>query len=495
MSVRQGMTESSNAARARDVSLSGMRIHRSAVRARVLIIALALLPAAAAAQSSDAETLRRLKTVDWPRAYQTQDLALLDRILADDFYVVRADGSWSSKRDELEWLRDNRPSYDSLIFNITRLDIYANGTAIVAGTGQVHSRVGARSSITAYESTNVLTRDASGQWRAVASHTSGSRPLAPTRIVDHHVHVLGPDVVRDWKRLGETFSRPDSVYLSPSGLFRGARGDSLAAVVLVPMAHLYGIPDFTVGLVIDAEEAHRRVRRENAYVSSVAARFGDRAVALCSVPALAAWAVDDLRWCRDSLGVAGIKLHLASSQVDLREPAHLARLAEIAAFAERSELPILLHVDPQRRGHTVAHVRALAERMFAPFPNLVVVIAHLGGSGGYGPWTRSVFATLRDWRRDAERDGRRRHLYFELSAVVLEAESEEVPPTTEAELEMLRTDLRAMGLDRVLFGSDYPVFDPLRGQQALLERLRLTSDEVNQIVRGVPGGLFRRKGR
>lgn len=133
--------------------------------------------------------------------------------------------------------------------------------------------------------------------------------------------------------------------------------------------------------------------------------------------------------------------------------------------------------------------------MFAPFPHLLVVIAHLGGSGGYGSWTRSVFVTLRDWRRDAERDGSRRNLYFELSAVVLEAESEEVPPTTDAELELLRTDLRAMGLDRVLFGSDYPVLDPLRGRRALLERLRLTSDEVDQIVRGVPGGLFRRRPR
>lgn len=489
------MSDLSNAACGQSTNLSGMRTNRYAVLARALCAAVAMLPAAAGAQLSDADALRRLKTVDWPRAYQTQDLALLDRILADDFYVVRGDGSWSSKRDELEWLRHNAPSYDSLVFNITRLDIYPNGTAIVAGTGHVHSRVDARPSISAYESTNVLTRDASGQWRAVASHTSGSRALAPAPIVDHHVHILGPDVVRDWQRLGETFSRPDSVYLSPSGLFRGTGGDSIASVVLVPMAHLYGIPDFTVGLVIDAAEAHRRVRRENAYVSAVAARFGDRAVALCSVPALAAWALEDLRWCRDSLGVAGIKLHLASSQVDLREPAHLARLAEIAAFAERSNLPILLHVDPQRRGHTVAHVRALAEQMFAPFPHLLVVIAHLGGSGGYGSWTRSVFVTLRDWRRDAERDGSRRNLYFELSAVVLEAESEEVPPTTDAELELLRTDLRAMGLDRVLFGSDYPVLDPLRGRRALLERLRLTSDEVDQIVRGVPGGLFRRRPR
>ena len=462
---------------------------------RCIRTACLLAPAVGGAQPSDAETLRHLKTVEWPRAYRTQDVGLLDRILADDFRVIRADGSWSSKQDELAWVRQNRPAYDSLVFSIARLDIYENGTAVVAGTGYVYSSDAAGPTVTVYESSNVLAKDRSGRWRAVASHTSGHRPYVPSRIVDHHVHVLGPDVVRDWRRLGETFSRPDSVYLAPTQLLRGPSGDSLEALVLVPMAHLYGLSEFTVGLMLDPAEAHRRVRRENAHVAQVAGRLGDRAVALCSVPVLADWALDDLRWCRDSLGVAGIKLHLASSEVDLREPAHLARLAEIAAFAERNALPILLHVDPQRRGHTVANIRAMADRMFGPHPQLAVVIAHLGGSGGYGAWTRSVFGTLRDWRREAERDGSRRQLYFEISAVVLDAESEGVPATTEAELALLRADLREAGFDRVLFGSDYPVFEPLDRRRALVDRLGLTTAEVDRIVRGVPGRVFRRRPR
>jgi predicted TIM-barrel fold metal-dependent hydrolase len=310
-------------------------------------------------------------------------------------------------------------------------------------------------------------------------------------IVDHHVHVLGPGVIRDWKSLGVTFSRPDAVYLSPASLFEG-RGDSIGGVVLVPMAHLYANPEFVEALGIDAAEARRRVRAENAHVAREAARFSGRAVALCSVPALADWAIDDLQWCRDSLRVAGIKLHLASSQVDLRDATHLDRLTAIARFAERANLPVLVHVDPQRRGHDTTHIRAFAERVLQPHPRLQVVIAHLGGSGGYGPWTRSVFRTLRAWRRDVERTGPRRGVYFELSAVVLEAESEGVPAITDAEVRMLRDDLRAEGFDRVLFGSDYPVFDPRRGRQALIERLGLTPAEVDGIVAARIRGMFDR---
>lgn len=337
---------------------------------------------------------------------------------------------------------------------------------------------------------NPISRFAAGLVVLVTLVPSAWSQSAGRGLLDHHVHILGPDVVRDWKSLGVTFSRPDSIYLSPSSLLAG-RGDSVAGVVLVPMGHLYANPEFVEGLKISPDEARRRVRRENAHVAAAAGRHPGRAVALCSVPALAAWALDDLRWCRDSLGVAGIKLHLASSQVDLRDASHLDRLAAIARFAADYDLPILLHVDPQRRGHDSTHVRALATRMFEPLPRLSVVIAHLGGSGGYGPWTRTVFRTLSQWRREAERRGPPRKLHFEVSAVVLERESEGVPAITDAEVAMLRDDLRGMAFDRVVFGSDYPVFDPVRGRRALVERLGLTPDEADRIGTGVPGGIFR----
>jgi predicted TIM-barrel fold metal-dependent hydrolase len=317
---------------------------------------------------------------------------------------------------------------------------------------------------------------------AVGACTPPPAPTSEVRFTDHHVHILGPDVMRDWRAVGVTFSRPDSVYTSAATLLR-ARPDTAATAVLVPMAHLYGNTEFTAALGIDDAEARVRVRRENAHVSEEARRHHGRAVALCSVPAVAAWALDELRFCLDSLRVAGIKLHLASSMVDLRDTRHLDALARIAALAVAASVPILLHVDPQRRGLETADIRTLADRMFGPQPDLRVVIAHLGGSGGYGPWTRSVFHTLRDWRRETEStEGRRRPIHFELSAVVLERESEGVPATTREERELLAGDLRALEFDRILLGSDYPVFDPVRGLEVLRDSVGLTTDEITRIA-------------
>lgn len=122
--------------------------------------------------SRDREILKTLKEVDWPRAYREQDTKLLDRILADEFQMVRANGDWSNKAKELEFIRSHKPTYDSFRFEITRLDIFENGTAIVAGTGHVSGTDGDGAYRMTYQSSNVLIKR-KGTWKAIASHVSG----------------------------------------------------------------------------------------------------------------------------------------------------------------------------------------------------------------------------------------------------------------------------------------------------------------------------------
>jgi len=125
-----------------------------------------------AEEQSDEATLREIKEVLWPRAYAQQDVALLDSLLADEFQMVDADGNWSTKAEELEWISSNPPSYDSLVFEIIRLDIFENGSAIVAGKGIVSGTDEQGPYTLEYQSTNVLIKR-EGAWKAVASHVSG----------------------------------------------------------------------------------------------------------------------------------------------------------------------------------------------------------------------------------------------------------------------------------------------------------------------------------
>lgn len=121
---------------------------------------------------ADSTYLRHVKEVEWPRAYATHDTLLLDRILGDDFVLIDQDGNWFSKQDELAWIKKNAVRHDSFRYEIRRLDILPNGTALVCGTGHIQND----SVRSEYQSSNIfIKRD--GIWKAVQSHVSGVKDL------------------------------------------------------------------------------------------------------------------------------------------------------------------------------------------------------------------------------------------------------------------------------------------------------------------------------
>lgn len=125
-------------------------------------------------QENDNTRLRELKEVLWPKAYREQDPALLAQILADEFESIDAQGNVSTKAEELDYVRKNKPSYDSFRFVIRRLQIFENRTAVVSGTGYIETKAkdGKKGSKTEYQSSNVLI-ERDGRWQAISSHVSG----------------------------------------------------------------------------------------------------------------------------------------------------------------------------------------------------------------------------------------------------------------------------------------------------------------------------------
>jgi ketosteroid isomerase-like protein len=145
------------------------------MRAVFATIVLAVSMPAFAAPPSDEAALLQLKQHDWPKAYFQQDTRLLDSILHDKFQMIDAGGDKSTKAEELAYVAKTKPSYSSLTYKVTRLDIFPNGTAIVAGEGTVvGKRKDGSPSTSTYQSTNVLIKE-DGKWKAIASHVSGVR--------------------------------------------------------------------------------------------------------------------------------------------------------------------------------------------------------------------------------------------------------------------------------------------------------------------------------
>lgn len=144
-----------------------------------LLVPLAGLAIAGSSETSadkDKNELRRMKEDLWPRAYREGDVSLLDRILASEFQMVDPDGNWSDKAAELDYVSKHKTKNRSFRFEIRRLEVFENGTAVVAGRGVVVGPESDPEGGYEYQSSNILIKR-DGRWQAIASHVSGIRPI------------------------------------------------------------------------------------------------------------------------------------------------------------------------------------------------------------------------------------------------------------------------------------------------------------------------------
>lgn len=169
-------------------------------------------------------------------------------------------------------------------------------------------------------------------------------------------------------------------------------------------------------------------------------------------------AVAEIHRCVEA-GARGIKLHPASQRFNPDDP----RLWPAYAEAESMGLPVLSHggiffADPESSEHT--RPKAFA-RVLEAFPRLTLVLAHMGQ--GY----------LDEALAMAERFS---NLLFDTSGVI--TGTLEAPPISNDEAVAL---IRRLGADRVLFGSDWPWFHPLRDLERI-ETLPLSDRERRLIL-------------
>ncbi len=128
-------------------------------------------------KDADIKSLRYLREVEWPQAYKNQDTTLLDKILASEFQSIDAAGLVTNKQRELDYIKKHKPDYASFQFTVIRLDIFENGSAIVAGTGTVKGIGKEGNYVMTYQSSNFFVKR-DNRWQAVGAHVSGVSRVA-----------------------------------------------------------------------------------------------------------------------------------------------------------------------------------------------------------------------------------------------------------------------------------------------------------------------------
>jgi predicted TIM-barrel fold metal-dependent hydrolase len=280
-----------------------------------------------------------------------------------------------------------------------------------------------------------------------------------------------------WRIAAETLVFPGpTVYepISADRLVAMLDAAGIRRAVVLSAAYIFGDPDNPVS------DEYAKVRAENEWTSREVARFPDRLVGFCSFNPLKEYALAELDRCVDTLGLRGLKLHFANSNVDVLNPDQVERMREVFRAANQRRIPIVAHLWTTDPSYGEEHSKVFLDRIVSVAPDIPIQVAHLGGAGPRYPdqtdRALSVFAEA-----IAAGDLRTRNLYFDVATNV-------TAETPKAEAEALVRRLRQIGMNRILYGSDIAADGnpaPREGWGIFRAMLPLAEAEVRTIAGNV----------
>jgi predicted TIM-barrel fold metal-dependent hydrolase len=310
----------------------------------------------------------------------------------------------------------------------------------------------------------------------VAGTFINDKGAAPRAVGNFHLTARrGPRGI--WRIMSETFTEravPSATEVAADSLIRELDQGEVQRATVLSLGYLLGSPLFAA-----VTDEYGRVRAENDWVSQQAARYPDRLVATCGINPLKDYAITEVHRCAKLPQARALKMHVANSQLNMLDAAHVTKLREVFAAANASGLAIIIHLwKPAPYGRE--HSEAFLSQVVPSAPNVPVQIAHMGASGPsyHADRAVSVFAEAA-----AAGDLRMRNVYVDVASMV-------VPGTPDEDLELIATRLRQFGMGRILFGSDRSpgAIDRNEGPGAAwlsFRRLPLTEEEFATIAANV----------
>jgi predicted TIM-barrel fold metal-dependent hydrolase len=258
--------------------------------------------------------------------------------------------------------------------------------------------------------------------------------------------------------------------------------DAVRSALVLSTAYFFAMPDLGPPDIA-------ALSAENDWIAAEVARRSDRLRGCCSVNPLQPGAADEIARCAQRGIFAGVKLHLANSAVDLRDPMQAAAVGDVFESANTLGLALVVHMRTRRPDYGADDARAFIDQVLPRAPDVAVQIAHAAGWGGYDVGADAALREFAGWASAHPAAAMR--LYIDISGVALprefvervlpgELESVDLSALT-ARYAKLAAHLRTFGLERVLFGTDFPVFTPKAHLATLKSAIPLTKREFDGI--------------
>lgn len=304
-------------------------------------------------------------------------------------------------------------------------------------------------------------------------------------VADHHMHLQSPMAANLLNQGGDRADGGQREHAATAkDLIAALDAAHIERAAALSDAYRLGSPFVHVPNEAEA------VERENEWTAAQVRQYPTRLMGFCSVNPLRSYAMSAIQRC-SQLGLHGLKLHLANSRFNFERSADVKKLERIFALANRLHMAIIIHLRTDEKWNSERSVRLFVDKVLPMAPDVPVQVAHMGAWGGYDRSTDTALQTFISSCRSHRPTCR--HLFFDISVVVLDpAATDRVDRLLAREQQdfpqgpyRLAANIRKFGIQRILFGSDFPDSMPAEYEQLLRTELKLKPGEVDQLFSNV----------
>ncbi len=196
-------------------------------------------------------------------------------------------------------------------------------------------------------------------------------------VADNHVHIRSQRAADTWQQIHRVNPTLANLGAEQPILARDIILDlnlaGLEQALLVSEAHIFSM------LELNPSAEHSLVMAENDFVAQQVATTPTRLAGLCALDPLADYALEEVQRCAQVLELAGVSLHFADSNINLRSNEHLVKLGEFFEFIKVLEYPVLIHLATRNPNYGSVDVKLFIDNVLVNAPLIDIQIAHFGG--------------------------------------------------------------------------------------------------------------------
>jgi len=293
----------------------------------------------------------------------------------------------------------------------------------------------------------------------IVLHVTLKAQVKQNGYTDYHVHLQDSATVelnyKMLKALHIEATKMDSVFLDADTIIERLNKASFQYAWILSNAYLFGSP------IVAVENEYESVKKQNDWIADQAARYPDRLKAFMSVNPLKPYAVQEITRCAATKRFTGLKLHFANSKVNLLDTAQVKQLQKVFAAANKNHLLMLVHFRSGQKWDGFANAQILLKQLMPFVKDTKVVIAHMAGWGGYDGSSDKALKLIAAYLH--QHNAYSKNLYLETSAVFpLSLNEDYKPPKNKTDWDpvaALKKQISEIGVDHILFGTDWPLID------------------------------------